>query len=1036
MNIVALLDDPGITPALPNDLLAARLQATGHPCKTIRCNQLASLVPRGGSTRISHKLRRETPREAGWDKAGAESGEGCMRTYCPNHDSSPTLSQPASRKSQQMACEICGSTPAILVLNYRAGDFHPREISAIQEFHASGGSLLILGDTPSRGAWYPFRNSLAPEFHLTRCSDTFFVRGLTDDGTRILGSLPQLKSFAGRRMHGIRTSAYPPDETLMLLDCGGHYREVSPVVAIRRKCRRFFGAKLAMVGHDDGRPRENVLGVCNLPFEFDPGFLDPGWDGFDPLLAGLMEWLAPDRIALAIESTDSLVSGRPTRLSLRVRNMDLTNRCELPFKVRAGERSLAAGNFGRIAPGGFADINGIPFTPQPGTNRITAEAGENQPPLKVIKEFFARLEGPSLENGFGISTYRAFSGHEVTDDFRDFLAEMKRLGAQYVRLAISWETTEPSPGHYDWTIPDQLLECTAALGLNAFFWVFPTARGSGLGDAGIPEWTLREPSIDRFGQPGNFPCIWSPFYRQRYFGFLENLVARYARDPRLARFVFDFGNSDFPYTYHYYGDRGDLFDYSPHERKAFARYLATVARIPLGELSRAWGQPLTDYDAITIPYSENTEAWLIYDAFRKWGVRNGVARAMDIVRRLAPDKVPPDPPGHGLGAINDLDTFCYEALARNWDAVPEALRPLTNVHNASRQWGGEAWQVGARFADNDDALFQSVRLGASYLTQPGPDLGVWEDAVGKTAAIRRSLMGATRTQPVIAIMDRLRWGDTRSLAHVGSRLDQPVDLLAPWCRFPLDAYRLLVLPGYELAEGPRGTECLLPDDEAFWEHLAERVRAGMRVLVFPRTATSPTLARARNILGLSAVRYGPPVRSSVHFPESFGGGSSQGLVRSVTAPGSTPLLQTSDGETVLAELPSGVGSFLLAGYDNAKDSLDAGTLTPDAPSLANHSLPRLLKHLGLEPYEIRSGQCAAWKQIVRRDDHEFLLLYNHQNQPLDFHASLRLSRPATHLLDLASGKHHPLTPHGSLLEITLQLIPQTGFYGMIQPDRT
>ncbi len=108
MNIVALLDDPGITPALPNDLLAARLQATGHPCKTIRCNQLASLVPRGGSTRISHKLRRETPREAGWDKAGAESGEGCMRTYCPNHDSSPTLSQPASRKSQQMACERCG----------------------------------------------------------------------------------------------------------------------------------------------------------------------------------------------------------------------------------------------------------------------------------------------------------------------------------------------------------------------------------------------------------------------------------------------------------------------------------------------------------------------------------------------------------------------------------------------------------------------------------------------------------------------------------------------------------------------------------------------------------------------------------------------------------------------------------------------------------------------------------------------------------------------------------------------------------------
>jgi penicillin-binding protein 1C len=58
--------------------------------------------------RISHKLRCETPREAGWDKAGAESGEGCMSAYCPNRDSSPTPSQPASRKSQQMACERCG----------------------------------------------------------------------------------------------------------------------------------------------------------------------------------------------------------------------------------------------------------------------------------------------------------------------------------------------------------------------------------------------------------------------------------------------------------------------------------------------------------------------------------------------------------------------------------------------------------------------------------------------------------------------------------------------------------------------------------------------------------------------------------------------------------------------------------------------------------------------------------------------------------------------------------------------------------------
>ena len=66
--------------------------------------------------RRNHKLRRETPREAGWDKAGEESREGCMGSYCPNRDSSPTQSQPASRKSQQMACDFCGLAPMPLAL--------------------------------------------------------------------------------------------------------------------------------------------------------------------------------------------------------------------------------------------------------------------------------------------------------------------------------------------------------------------------------------------------------------------------------------------------------------------------------------------------------------------------------------------------------------------------------------------------------------------------------------------------------------------------------------------------------------------------------------------------------------------------------------------------------------------------------------------------------------------------------------------------------------------------------------------------------
>ncbi len=34
-----------------------------------------------------------------------------MNPFCPNRDSRPTQSMPALRKSQQMACELCGLNP-------------------------------------------------------------------------------------------------------------------------------------------------------------------------------------------------------------------------------------------------------------------------------------------------------------------------------------------------------------------------------------------------------------------------------------------------------------------------------------------------------------------------------------------------------------------------------------------------------------------------------------------------------------------------------------------------------------------------------------------------------------------------------------------------------------------------------------------------------------------------------------------------------------------------------------------------------------
>ena len=618
--------------------------------------------------------------------------------------------------------------------------------------------------------------------------------------------------------------------------------------------------------------------------------------------------------------------------------------------------------------------------------------------------------------------------------------------------------------------------------------------------------------MDRHGKAGNFPCIWSPFYRERYFGYLEQLCRRYATDARLQRFVFDFGNSDFPYCYHYYGGPGDIFDYSPHEQRAFARWLRDTVRMPLDEVARRWAPPAsvahrvptaglpvlgtarathmdpdsspkavfrscpafltplwkivgqallacrlsrrmasgsacptireilcrtfsllvrsTGYEEIPVPFSEQTAAWLIYEEFRAWGVYEGEKEAAEIIRRHAPEKLPPDLPGHGLGSIADLGTYALAAQGRLWDAVDRREPRKAEAHNSGREWGGEAWQVGGCFGDYDDALFQSVRLGAAYLTIPGPDLGAWNDDVARIAAIRRSIAGAQREEPRVAIIDRMAWNDFTSLAHVGARLDQPVDLLAPFNRFDLARYRLLVLPPNETFASARGTQSLLPADWEWYLALSEAVRRGLRVLVFPETGASDPNQHLRKALGIGEVYYGTRERRTAVFPNSFGGGTAAGMARSVEASGTRVLMADERGEPMLVELSFGSGSVLMAGWDTGADSLDGSVHCETTHEIAGHTLARLLTHLALPPPTLRTGQTFLYKELVRRGERDFLLFYSHQRDPFNLTACFGPRGCPRTALDLATGRTHPVreTREAGWFEITLRIEPRTGAY--------
>ncbi len=897
------------------------------------------------------------------------------------------------------------STTDVVVLPYLNGELGGAPLEGLLRFHAQGGGLLFLGDTPHTGRPYPYRHSQAPELRLTRCRDEVQITGLTALGHMLLGPLPELDAWRDRTVSAVRTSAFAPDECHPLLTCRAGFKDLSPVVFIERRCERFLGARLAVVGFDGGEPRENILGVCNRPWTFDPGLLDRTWPGADLLVARLADAVRPPAAGLAIELNPVVKAGDASPVTLVVRT-----------------------------PQGIVR-EPLPTTPAPaGPEVFRCERQIGGTTLRVERTRFGCLPGEPPPLSLGFSTFRAFRTPAVDEPYRDFFRTTALLGMQYARIALAWEDTEPEPGRYVWDVADQLLALAEEEKIPAFFWVFPTARGSGLGEAGLPSWALREPAIDRDGKPGNFPCIWSPFYRERYFAFLAALATRYADDPRLARFVFDFGNSDFPYTYHFYGDRGDLFDYSPHEQAVFAHWLEHRA-FPLEELARRWGRSLARYADVPIPLSEQAEAWMLYDEFRVWGLHQGIKEAVALIHRHAPAKAPPDFPGHGLGSIADLGTYTVHAMARHWDQLQRKPADLVEAHNTGRQWGGEAWQVGAHYPDYDDALFQSIRLQADYMTVPGPDLGMWENDVARVAMVRRSLAGSQRLPPRIAILDRMNWYDRNSLAQAGARLDQPVDLVSRTCRYDFSEYSLFVLPPDEIEQTPRGPRSLLPLDEDYYRDLLDAVERGLRIAVFPRTGLGDPMHPLRAQWGLNTLRYGPREVRAVDFPASWGGGRAEGAAHSLAPePGDEVLLRDAHGNAVALFRPRGRGGFLLAGYDAQPDSLD-GAFRYDQPGLlATHTLVRLLGHLGLAADRLRTGQACCYKEFMTRGERDVLLFYSHQDAPLPVQATFRPRRPPRRVFDLAFGAAFPAAPSGDPGWFTLNLVlpPRQGLYLVLE----
>lgn len=931
----------------------------------------------------------------------------------------------------------------VLVVPYIDGAFSPKTLQSLLTFHSAGGSLFFLGDLPHRERWYPIRNMNAFDFHLTRCYDDISIstdkpeiQGLTKKGKEILGELEDFDFIKGRNIPALRITAFPPDEAFPLLAIysHSHANTSSAVMVSERKCRKFLGAKFAIIGFNGGEPRENVAGVYQQDWTYDPGLLTREWKGINPMVLKLLKWLQPAEIAGAIDADSVADGGKVNPMTINIRNLGKTPKKIENIQLKKNGKVIFE-NTVELAPGEVANF-AIP-SEAPAFGIYNYELIANSANLATFTERILP-QYPDIYNvdkGYGFSTYWSFQEPKITEEFKFFCHEMKRRGCSYLRANIPWEDVEPEPGIYDWSIPDQMLEFAESENITLQFWMFPTTRASGLGDIGVPEWSLKEPAIDKDGNPGFFPSIWSPFYRKHYFGMLTEFTKRYADNPNLSRFVLDFGNSDFPYGYYYYVNDTTLFDYSEHERKAFANYLRNELDWNLSKVNNLYSANFADFAQVPVPYAEQIEPYRIYLDFRTWSIRQGINTVHEIIRTNAPEKLPPDLPGHGLGSIADISAAFYEAKKRHWLEEKKFDTKYTEMHNAGLEWGGEAWQVGGTYRQYDDALFGSLRYNASYNSIPGADLGLYGDDIAKIGFIRKSIMGAARKSPELAVFDRITWHDQRALSHVGVRMDFPVDLICAKHRYDFSCYKLMTMPDSDYNDRTStggGGGMLVPTDEHWYWLMRESIEKGLNLVIYPKTCeirrTGVQRTFLRHILELEDVKYGEKSERTVEFPETFGGGTLSGKASEVIANGEV-LLTDTDGKPVLIQQKYGKGSILLAGWDTSEGSLDPDIHDEFTEYLTNHTLLKLCTYFDIRPTEIDTGNLYVFKEMLHKNNDDFLLLFSHNLKKITGNIKVRLTKNSTMAMDLATGEKFPIKKLSSAwYEFSIDLIPRQGRY--------
>jgi len=402
----------------------------------------------------------------------------------------------------------------VLLVPYLTGEFGDA-FENLLTFHKHGGAILFLGDLPHHDCWYPLRNMQAPDLNLTRCNDNLQIQGFSKQAEKLLGNLPIPTPVLNRTVSALRISAYPPDLAYNLLESVPNSDwPIRAVVLVDRKGETFLGSRMGIIGFTGGEPRENAAGVYQREWNYDPGLLTREWTGLPLLIERMTTWMVERKIEGALRCRPVVPCGENDTLSIHAKNCTTHPTAGQLFLESAG-KVVWSSHLIKLESGKEFTAK-LPLESHFGIETLSLYWQNDATPEidKLLLHQIRRRILPtntSEEPGMGFSTYQAFKDGVVTESFRQFVLKLRDCGMQYIRCNIPWEDVEPEPERYDWRIPDQLLTLAEEAGLNLHFWSFPTTRGSGLSDCGVPNWILKEPALDRDGKPGLFPSLGSPY---------------------------------------------------------------------------------------------------------------------------------------------------------------------------------------------------------------------------------------------------------------------------------------------------------------------------------------------------------------------------------------------------------------------------------------------------------------------------------------------------------------------------------------------